>query len=254
VVGLGEVGLRLALLLRRCGISVVAIDEREEGETVGHAKELGVPVVIGRGADPSLLKRLSLERALALGRRHGRRPGQHRRHAGRTRAGTGAATRPARWRKRQRQRDALTRAARARPRRTPNRRRLSGWARHRVSRRARCRRRRDGPPALRGRRARALPLPGRWLTRIDVGGSRLIPVIESMRVDTRWAASTSGVTEGHREASLEGGLVERITRRRPRNKRWFGCVRVESRDASPCRQIAGCPSAPPRLLPPRCDA
>jgi voltage-gated potassium channel Kch len=66
VVGLGEVGLRLALLLRRCGISVVAIDEREEGETVGHAKELGVPVVIGRGADPSLLKRLSLERALAL--------------------------------------------------------------------------------------------------------------------------------------------------------------------------------------------
>jgi Trk K+ transport system NAD-binding subunit len=66
VVGLGEVGLRLALLLRRCGIPVVAIDEREEGETVGHAKELGVPVVIGRGADPSLLKRLSLERALAL--------------------------------------------------------------------------------------------------------------------------------------------------------------------------------------------
>jgi len=66
VVGLGEVGLRLALLLRRCGISVVAIDEREEGEAVGQAKELGVPVVIGRGADPSLLKRLSLEHALAL--------------------------------------------------------------------------------------------------------------------------------------------------------------------------------------------
>ena len=66
VVGLGEVGLRLALLLRRCGISVVAIDEREEGETVGHGKELGIPVVIGRGADPSLLKRLSLERAIAL--------------------------------------------------------------------------------------------------------------------------------------------------------------------------------------------
>ncbi len=66
VVGLGQVGLRLALLLRRCGISVVAIDNHEEGENVGHAKELGVPVVIGRGADPSLLKRLSLEHALAL--------------------------------------------------------------------------------------------------------------------------------------------------------------------------------------------
>ena len=66
VVGLGQVGLRLALLLRRCGISVVAIEEHEEGENVGHAKELGLPVVIGRGADPSLLKRLSLEHAVAL--------------------------------------------------------------------------------------------------------------------------------------------------------------------------------------------
>ena len=66
VVGLGQVGLRLALLLRRCGISVVAIDEREEGENVGHAKELDLPVVIGRGADPSLLERLSLQHALAL--------------------------------------------------------------------------------------------------------------------------------------------------------------------------------------------
>src|SRR5215207_5452778 len=62
----GLVGLRLALLLRRCGISVVAIEEHEEGENVGHAKELGLPVVIGRGADPSLLKRLSLEHAVAL--------------------------------------------------------------------------------------------------------------------------------------------------------------------------------------------
>jgi voltage-gated potassium channel Kch len=66
VVGLGQVGLRLALLLRRCGYSVIAIDDRDDGENVGHAKELGLPVVIGRGADPSLLKRLSLEHAIAL--------------------------------------------------------------------------------------------------------------------------------------------------------------------------------------------
>ena len=66
VVGLGEVGLRLALLLRRCGMPVVAIDKREEGENVGRAKELGLPVIIGRGADPSLLKRISPEHALAL--------------------------------------------------------------------------------------------------------------------------------------------------------------------------------------------
>lgn len=66
VVGLGQVGLRLALLLRRCGYSVVAVDSRDDGENVGHAKELGLPVVIGRGADPSLLQRLSLDHAIAL--------------------------------------------------------------------------------------------------------------------------------------------------------------------------------------------
>jgi len=66
VIGLGQVGLRLALLLRRCGASVIAVDNEEEGENVGHAREVGLPVVIGRGADPSLLKRLSLDRAIAL--------------------------------------------------------------------------------------------------------------------------------------------------------------------------------------------
>jgi Trk K+ transport system NAD-binding subunit len=66
VVGLGQVGLRLAMLLRHCGIPVVAIDDREDGENVGHAREHGLPVVIGRGADPSLLERLSLDHAIAL--------------------------------------------------------------------------------------------------------------------------------------------------------------------------------------------
>jgi Trk K+ transport system NAD-binding subunit len=66
VVGMGQVGLRLCLLLRRCGIGVVAVDNRADGENVGLAREAGLPVVIGRGADPSLLERLSLERAFAL--------------------------------------------------------------------------------------------------------------------------------------------------------------------------------------------
>jgi Trk K+ transport system NAD-binding subunit len=66
VVGLGQVGLRLAMLLRRCGVPVVTLDDREDGENVGHARENGLPVVIGRGADPSLLRRLSLDRAIAL--------------------------------------------------------------------------------------------------------------------------------------------------------------------------------------------
>lgn len=66
VVGLGQVGLRLCLLLRRCGYSVVAIEESDDDEHVGLAREIGLPVVIGRGADPSLLTRLSLQRAMAL--------------------------------------------------------------------------------------------------------------------------------------------------------------------------------------------
>ena len=66
VVGLGQVGLRLCMLLRECGISVVAIDDRPDGENVGQARRLRLPVIIGRGADPSLLRRLSLDRAIAL--------------------------------------------------------------------------------------------------------------------------------------------------------------------------------------------
>jgi voltage-gated potassium channel Kch len=66
VVGLGQVGLRLCILLRACGISVVAVDDQPDGENVGHARRLGLPVVIGRGADPSLMRRLSLDRAIAL--------------------------------------------------------------------------------------------------------------------------------------------------------------------------------------------
>jgi Trk K+ transport system NAD-binding subunit len=66
VVGMGQVGLRLCILLRRCGVGVVAVDDDGEGESVGLARELGLPVTVGRGADLSLLRRLSLERALAL--------------------------------------------------------------------------------------------------------------------------------------------------------------------------------------------
>ena len=66
VVGIGQVGLRLCTMLRRCGVGVVAVDDREEGENVGMARELGLPVVVGRGADLSLLRRLSLGRAVAL--------------------------------------------------------------------------------------------------------------------------------------------------------------------------------------------
>ena len=66
VVGLGQVGMRLCLLLRECGIPVVAIDTEETGENVGQARRLKLPVVIGRGANPTILRRLSLGRARSL--------------------------------------------------------------------------------------------------------------------------------------------------------------------------------------------
>ena len=66
VVGLGQVGMRLCLVLRGCNIPLVAVERDEDGESVGIAKELGLPVVIGRGADPSLMRRLSLTTARAV--------------------------------------------------------------------------------------------------------------------------------------------------------------------------------------------
>jgi hypothetical protein len=66
VIGLGQVGLRLCLLLRERGVPVVAVDTEAEGENVGLARRLKLPVVIGRGANPALLRRLSLRRAVAL--------------------------------------------------------------------------------------------------------------------------------------------------------------------------------------------
>ena len=66
VVGMGQVGMRLCLLLRGCGIPIVAVEQDEEGDNIGLARELGLPVVIGRGSDHSLMKRLSLHRARAV--------------------------------------------------------------------------------------------------------------------------------------------------------------------------------------------
>ena len=66
VVGLGQVGLRLCMLLRECGVPVVAVDTEPEGENVGLARRLKLPVVIGRGANPRVLRRLSPKSARAL--------------------------------------------------------------------------------------------------------------------------------------------------------------------------------------------
>jgi len=66
VVGLGQVGLRLCLLLRELGVRVVAIESELGADYVARAKDYGIPVVIGRGGSRFVLRRLGLERALAL--------------------------------------------------------------------------------------------------------------------------------------------------------------------------------------------
>ena len=66
VVGLGQVGLRLCLLLRELGVPVVAVDHDPEAYDVARARDYGLPVVIGRGGSRFLLRRLSLGRARAL--------------------------------------------------------------------------------------------------------------------------------------------------------------------------------------------
>jgi Trk K+ transport system NAD-binding subunit len=66
VVGLGQVGLRLCMLLRECKVPVVGFDADEDSETVGLARRLQIPVVIGRGANPAVLRRLSPKSARAL--------------------------------------------------------------------------------------------------------------------------------------------------------------------------------------------
>ena len=66
VVGLGQVGLRLCLLLRQLGVPVLAVEVDPENHHVNRAKDYGIPVVLGRGGSRFLLRRLSLHRARAL--------------------------------------------------------------------------------------------------------------------------------------------------------------------------------------------
>jgi voltage-gated potassium channel Kch len=66
VVGLGQVGLRLCLLLRELGSPVLAIESNADADYVARAKDYGIPVVIGPGGSGFILRRVSLPRARAL--------------------------------------------------------------------------------------------------------------------------------------------------------------------------------------------
>jgi len=66
IVGLGQVGLRLAVLLRHLGIGVVAIESRAQAPYLPLARRYGVPVIIGSGSERALLERARVARARAL--------------------------------------------------------------------------------------------------------------------------------------------------------------------------------------------
>jgi len=66
VVGLGQVGLRLCLLLRELGAPVLAIESDPDADYVARAKDYAIPVVIGHGGSGFVLRRVSLRRARAL--------------------------------------------------------------------------------------------------------------------------------------------------------------------------------------------
>lgn len=66
VIGLGQVGVRLAARLRSLGVPVVGVERLADAAGLRHLKRLGVPVVVGDGSDRDLLERLHLDRAVAL--------------------------------------------------------------------------------------------------------------------------------------------------------------------------------------------
>ncbi|PKW14574.1 NAD-binding protein [Saccharopolyspora spinosa] len=66
VVGLGQVGLRLCSELQALGIGVVAVERDYYAPCLPLARALGIPVVVGRGGDRFLLRRLLLPKARAI--------------------------------------------------------------------------------------------------------------------------------------------------------------------------------------------
>jgi voltage-gated potassium channel Kch len=66
VVGLGQVGFRLCLELRRLNIPVIAVEQELDSPWVRIARQRKIPIVIARGGDRFVLEKLSLGRARAL--------------------------------------------------------------------------------------------------------------------------------------------------------------------------------------------
>ncbi|WP_417159170.1 dihydropteroate synthase [Streptomyces gilvifuscus] len=66
VVGMGQVGMRLCVELRRLGVPVVGVERDPLASAARLARSLGVPVMTGDGGDRRMLERLRLRHARAL--------------------------------------------------------------------------------------------------------------------------------------------------------------------------------------------
>ncbi len=66
VVGMGQVGLRLAQELRALGVAVLGIERYPTASGLGLARDLGIPVIIGDATSRRVLRRAGLGRAVAL--------------------------------------------------------------------------------------------------------------------------------------------------------------------------------------------
>ena len=66
VVGMGQVGLRLAQELRALGVAVLGIERFPDASGLGLARDLGIPVIIGDATSRRVLRRAGLGRAVAL--------------------------------------------------------------------------------------------------------------------------------------------------------------------------------------------
>lgn len=66
VVGMGQVGLRLAAELKALGLAVTGIDRDPRAANLRTARALGIPVLIGDGSRRRILARVRVDRALAL--------------------------------------------------------------------------------------------------------------------------------------------------------------------------------------------
>lgn len=66
VVGMGQVGIRLAQELRALGVAVLGIERFPDASGLGLARDLNIPVIIGDATSRRVLKRAGISNAVAL--------------------------------------------------------------------------------------------------------------------------------------------------------------------------------------------